>query len=63
MSSNVLVKNSQSKLRSKKASLDAIYALAATVDAKDSYTYGHSKKVSKYAVNIAETIGYSPESN
>jgi putative nucleotidyltransferase with HDIG domain len=31
-----------------------IYALAATVDAKDHYTYGHSRKVSEYAVAIAE---------
>ncbi len=41
--------------------LSTIYALAATVDAKDSYTYGHSKKVAKYATDIAEELGYSPE--
>ncbi len=41
--------------------LSTIYALAATVDAKDSYTYGHSKKVAKYATDIAEEVGYSPE--
>ncbi|MEE8470863.1 MAG: diguanylate cyclase, partial [Dehalococcoidia bacterium] len=41
--------------------LSTIYALAATVDAKDSYTYGHSKKVGKYATDIAEALGYSPE--
>jgi diguanylate cyclase (GGDEF)-like protein/putative nucleotidyltransferase with HDIG domain len=41
--------------------LDTIYALAATVDAKDHYTYGHSKKVSKYAVDIATALGYSDE--
>jgi len=41
--------------------LSTIYALAATVDAKDHYTYGHSKKVSKYATNIAEALGYSQE--
>jgi diguanylate cyclase (GGDEF)-like protein len=35
-------------------SLSMIYALAATVDAKDHYTYGHSRKVSEYAVAIAE---------
>ncbi len=39
--------------------LSTIYALAATVDAKDHYTYGHSKKVSKYATEIAEALGYS----
>jgi diguanylate cyclase (GGDEF)-like protein/putative nucleotidyltransferase with HDIG domain len=41
--------------------LSTIYALAATVDAKDHYTYGHSKKVSKYATDIAEVLGYSQE--
>jgi HD-GYP domain-containing protein (c-di-GMP phosphodiesterase class II) len=35
------------------ATLDQVYALAATVDAKDPYTYGHSTRVA----NIAETIG------
>ncbi len=41
--------------------LSTIYALAATVDAKDHYTYGHSKKVSKYATEIAEALSYSEE--
>ena len=36
--------------------LSIIYALAATVDAKDHYTYGHSRKVSEYAVSIAESL-------
>jgi putative nucleotidyltransferase with HDIG domain len=31
------------------------------VDAKDHYTYGHSKKVSEYAVEIAQALGYSEE--
>ncbi len=37
--------------------MSIIYALATTVDAKDHYTYGHSKKVSEYAVATAETFG------
>jgi diguanylate cyclase (GGDEF)-like protein len=41
--------------------LSTIYALAATVDAKDHYTYGHSKKVSKYSVDIATELGYSED--
>ena len=41
--------------------LSIIYALAATVDAKDHYTYGHSRKVSEYAVSIAEALNLSPE--
>jgi diguanylate cyclase (GGDEF)-like protein/putative nucleotidyltransferase with HDIG domain len=43
------------------AVLNTIYALAATVDAKDHHTYGHSKKVSKYAMQIAEAYGHSLE--
>jgi len=46
---------------SKKAILSTIYALAATVDAKDHHTYGHSKKVAKYATDIAEALGYPKE--
>ena len=41
--------------------LEAIHALAATVDAKDHYTYGHSKKASEYALLIARELGYSGE--
>jgi diguanylate cyclase (GGDEF)-like protein/putative nucleotidyltransferase with HDIG domain len=41
--------------------LSTIYALAATVDAKDHYTYGHSKKVCKYATDIAHALGYNDE--
>jgi len=47
--------------RNRDAVLSTIYALAATVDAKDHYTYGHSKKVSRYATDIAEALGYSPD--
>jgi diguanylate cyclase (GGDEF)-like protein/putative nucleotidyltransferase with HDIG domain len=41
--------------------LSTIHALAATVDAKDPYTYGHSKKTCQYATEIAEALGYSEE--
>ncbi len=39
--------------------LNAVHALAATVDAKDHYTYGHSKKAAEYAGQIAHALGYS----
>ncbi len=36
--------------------LSIIYALAATVDAKDSFSYGHSRKVSEYAIAMAQAL-------
>jgi len=41
------------------ASLNTIYALAAAVDARDHYTYGHSRNVSKHAVAIGKALGLS----
>ena len=41
------------------ATLDQVYALAATVDAKDPYTYGHSTRVAAMAEKIAKAIGLS----
>jgi len=38
-----------------------VYALAATVDAKDPYTYGHSKRVAALAEKIAEASGLSQQ--
>jgi len=44
------------ELEAQPRALSIIYALAATVDAKDHYTYGHSRKVSEYAVALAEAL-------
>jgi len=42
-------------------SLSEVYDIATAVEAKDPYTYGHSKKVNIYAVALAEAIGLSPD--
>ncbi len=45
----------------KPGSLNEVYDIAAAVEAKDPYTYGHSKRVNIYAVALAERIGLSPD--
>jgi diguanylate cyclase (GGDEF)-like protein/putative nucleotidyltransferase with HDIG domain len=44
-----------------KALLKTIYSLAASVDAKDSNTEGHSQKVSRYATKIAGAMGFTSD--
>ena len=44
-----------------KMSLQMVQALANTIDAKDSYTNGHSTRVAKYSVMLAERMGYAGE--
>ena len=39
--------------------LSTIQALAATVDAKDPNTFGHSQKTSEYSVYVAKALGYT----
>jgi diguanylate cyclase (GGDEF)-like protein len=46
---------------SEKETLHIIYALAATIEARDTYTYGHSQKVRTYAVALAEALGLPSE--
>lgn len=41
----------------KDGSLATIQALAAAVDAKDSYTQGHSRRVAEYATELARAMG------
>jgi diguanylate cyclase (GGDEF)-like protein/putative nucleotidyltransferase with HDIG domain len=38
-----------------------VHALAATVDTRDHYTFGHSKTMSRYATELAAAIGYTKE--
>jgi diguanylate cyclase (GGDEF)-like protein/PAS domain S-box-containing protein/putative nucleotidyltransferase with HDIG domain len=44
-----------------RATLDQVYALAATVDARDPYTYGHSKRVAALSQMIGRAIGLSTD--
>lgn len=44
-----------------RATLDQVYALAATVDARDPYTYGHSKRVAALSEMIGRAIGLSTD--
>lgn len=44
-----------------KMSWQMVQALANTIDAKDSYTNGHSTRVAKYSVMIAKRMGYEGE--
>ena len=41
--------------------IQMVVALAAAIDAKDTYTNGHSSRVAKYSKMIAERYGYSDE--
>jgi putative nucleotidyltransferase with HDIG domain len=41
--------------------LREVYDMASAVETKGPYTYGHSEKVSVYAVALAEKIGLSPD--
>lgn len=43
------------------AYIQIVQALAASVDAKDRYTHGHSSRVAEYAREIARRAGYSEE--
>lgn len=49
------------KERVERMSLQMVRTLANTIDAKDSYTNGHSTRVAKYSVMIAKRMGYEGE--
>lgn len=46
--------------REESESASTIYALAATVDARDHYTRSHSKRVNEYAIALAKAINLQP---
>ena len=45
--------------KNERLSLQIVKTLAGTIDAKDSYTKGHSSRVAEYSKEIAKRIGYS----
>lgn len=48
-------------LNTEAEALSTIYALAATLEARDKYTYVHSRRVSRYSVAVAEAMKLPPE--
>jgi diguanylate cyclase (GGDEF)-like protein/putative nucleotidyltransferase with HDIG domain len=53
--------NSEVQKKIKDAFLSSIYALAATIDAKDHYTYGHSSNVSVLSSALAKKAGFDED--
>jgi len=56
-----LTSTATTRTTTEKEVLSIIHTLAATIEARDPYTYGHSRKVSGYAVSLAEAIGLPSE--
>ncbi len=49
----------QEQLKNQRLSIQVVETLAGAIDAKDTYTNGHSKRVAGYAREIARRYGYS----
>lgn len=54
-------RDKESRERLEKMNINIIRSLASTIDAKDRYTSGHSRRVADYAVKIARKMGMSEE--
>ena len=62
--SKMLPQSSENTLpgtKAEKEALSVIYALASTIEARDQYTYGHSRDVRRYAVLLSEALGFPSE--
>lgn len=55
--SAIAIQNARLYEQSQRAYVNTIAALAAAIDAKDSYTRGHSERVASYSVAIADEMG------
>jgi len=58
---SIALENSRLFQNLEKTYFDTIAALAASIDAKDHYTHGHSEKVMEYSVAIAEELELGEE--
>lgn len=58
---SIAIENAQLYANMKEQYLSMVMALAAAIEAKDSYTHGHSTKVMEYAVKIAVEMGLAEE--
>jgi len=58
---SIAIKNAMLYDEQQKTYLNTIHALVSAIEASDSYTRGHSERVTRYSVSIAKKIGLSPE--
>lgn len=58
---SIAINNAMLYDEQQKTYLNTIHALVSAIEASDSYTRGHSERVTKYSLAIAKKIGLSPE--
>jgi putative nucleotidyltransferase with HDIG domain len=58
---SIAIKNAMLYDEQQKTYLNTIHALVSAIEASDSYTRGHSERVTKYSITIAKKLGLSQE--
>lgn len=58
---SIAIENARLYANMKEQYMSMVMALAAAIEAKDSYTHGHSTKVMEYAVKISKEIGLNDD--